>query len=297
MATIIDGRIVSAAIRESLSREVQTMVSNGLRPPHLVAVLVGNDGGSQTYVGAKEKACHEVGFLGTVIRYPDTVSEAELLAKVDEINQNEQIDGLIVQLPLPRHIDENKVTLAIRPEKDVDGFHDVNMGRLAKGSDGIQPATPYGITLMLKHYGIATEGKHVVVIGRSNIVGRPMSILLSNAGETGNATVTVCHSKTQNLKSFTLQADIVVAALGKPGFLTGDMVKEGCVVIDVGTTRVDDLSKKAGWRLCGDVDFESVSVKASAITPVPGGVGPMTIAGLLVNTLKARKANIAARTA
>ena len=297
MATIIDGRIVSAAIRESLSREVQTMVSNGLRPPHLVAVLVGNDGGSQTYVGAKEKACHEVGFLGTVIRYPDTVSEAELLAKVDEINQNEQIDGLIVQLPLPRHIDENKVTLAIRPEKDVDGFHDVNMGRLAKGSDGIKPATPFGITLMLKHYGIATEGKHVVVIGRSNIVGRPMSILLSNAGETGNATVTVCHSKTQNLKSFTLQADIVVAALGKPGFLTGDMVKEGCVVIDVGTTRVDDLSKKAGWRLCGDVDFESVSVKASAITPVPGGVGPMTIAGLLVNTLKARKANIAARTA
>ena len=297
MATIIDGRIVSAAIRESLSREVQTMVSNGLRPPHLVAVLVGNDGGSQTYVGAKEKACHEVGFLGTVIRYPDTVTEAELLAKVDEINQNEQIDGLIVQLPLPRHIDENKVTLAIRPEKDVDGFHDVNMGRLAKGSDGIKPATPYGITLMLKHYGIATEGKHVVVIGRSNIVGRPMSILLSNAGETGNATVTVCHSKTQNLKSFTLQADIVVAALGKPGFLTGDMVKEGCVVIDVGTTRVDDLSKKAGWRLCGDVDFESVSVKASAITPVPGGVGPMTIAGLLVNTLKARKANLAARTA
>jgi methylenetetrahydrofolate dehydrogenase (NADP+)/methenyltetrahydrofolate cyclohydrolase len=297
MATIIDGRIVSAAIRESLSREVQTMVSNGLRPPHLVAVLVGNDGGSQTYVGAKEKACHEVGFLGTVIRYPDTVSEAELLEKVEEINQNEQIDGLIVQLPLPRHIDENKVTLAIRPEKDVDGFHDVNMGRLAKGSDGIKPATPYGITLMLKHYGIATEGKHVVVIGRSNIVGRPMSILLSNAGETGNATVTVCHSKTQNLKSFTLQADIVVAALGKPGFLTGDMVKEGCVVIDVGTTRVEDLSKKAGWRLCGDVDFESVSVKASAITPVPGGVGPMTIAGLLVNTLKARKANIAARTA
>ena len=297
MATIIDGRIVSAAIRESLSREVQTMVSNGLRPPHLVAVLVGNDGGSQTYVGAKEKACHEVGFLGTVIRYPDTVSEAELLEKVEEINRNEQIDGLIVQLPLPRHIDENKVTLAIRPEKDVDGFHDVNMGRLAKGSDGIKPATPYGITLMLKHYGIATEGKHVVVIGRSNIVGRPMSILLSNAGETGNATVTVCHSKTQNLKSFTLQADIVVAALGKPGFLTGDMVKEGCVVIDVGTTRVEDLSKKAGWRLCGDVDFESVSVKASAITPVPGGVGPMTIAGLLVNTLKARKVNIAARTA
>lgn len=297
MATIIDGRVVSASIRESLSREVQTLVSQGLRPPHLVAILVGNDGGSQTYVGAKEKACHEVGFLGTVIRYPDTVTEEELLAKVNEINHNDQIDGLIVQLPLPKHINENRITLAIAPEKDVDGFHDVNMGRLTKGADGIKPATPYGITLMLKHYGISTEGKHVVVIGRSNIVGRPMSILLSNPGETGNATVTVCHSRTPNLTWFTQNADIIVAALGKPGFLTGDMVKEGCVVIDVGTTRVDDPTKKAGWRLCGDVDFASVEPKASAITPVPGGVGPMTIAGLLVNTLKARKAGLAAQTA
>jgi methylenetetrahydrofolate dehydrogenase (NADP+)/methenyltetrahydrofolate cyclohydrolase len=297
MATIIDGKLVSAAIREELSREVQTMVASGMRPPHLVAILVGNDGGSMTYVGAKEKACHEVGFSGTVLRYPDSVTEDELLAKIDEINHNGSIDGLIVQLPLPKHIDENKVTLAIRPEKDVDGFHDVNMGRLTKGADGIKPATPYGITLMLKHYGIETSGKHAVIIGRSNIVGRPMSILLSNPGETGNATVTVCHSRTHNLKEFTLQADIIVAALGKPGFLTGDMVKEGAVIIDVGTTRVDDPSKKAGWRLCGDVDFESVEPKASAITPVPGGVGPMTIAGLLVNTLKARKANIAARTA
>jgi methylenetetrahydrofolate dehydrogenase (NADP+)/methenyltetrahydrofolate cyclohydrolase len=235
--------------------------------------------------------------MGTVIRYPETVTEAELLQKIAEINADDQIDGLIVQLPLPKHIDENHVTLAIHPEKDVDGFHDVNLGRLTKGADGMKPATPYGITLMLKHYGIPTEGKHVVVIGRSNIVGRPMSILLSNPGETGNATVTVCHSRTKDLKSFTLQADIIVAALGKPGFLTGDMVKEGCVVIDVGTTRVDDPTKKAGWRLCGDVDFASVEPKASAITPVPGGVGPMTIAGLLVNTLKARKIGIAARTA
>lgn len=297
MATIIDGRIVSAAIREELSREVQTMVGNGQRPPHLVAILVGEDGGSMTYVGAKEKACHEVGFLGSVLRYPATVTEEELLAKVNEINNDGSIDGLIVQLPLPAHINENKVTLAIDPSKDVDGFHDVNMGRLAKGSDGFKPATPYGITLMLKHYGIPTEGKHVVVIGRSNIVGRPMSILLSGPGETGNATVTVCHSKTRNLKDFTLQADIIVAALGKPGFLTGDMVKEGAVVIDVGTTRITDATKKAGWRLSGDVDFASVEPKASAITPVPGGVGPMTIAGLLVNTLKARKAGLAARTA
>lgn len=297
MATIIDGRIVSAAIREELSREVQTMVGNGQRPPHLVAILVGEDGGSMTYVGAKEKACHEVGFLGSVLRYPATVTEEELLSKVNEINNDGSIDGLIVQLPLPAHINENKVTLAIDPSKDVDGFHDVNMGRLAKGSDGFKPATPYGITLMLKHYGIPTEGRHVVVIGRSNIVGRPMSILLSGPGETGNATVTVCHSKTRNLKDFTLQADIIVAALGKPGFLTGDMVKEGAVVIDVGTTRVTDATKKAGWRLSGDVDFASVEPKASAITPVPGGVGPMTIAGLLVNTLKARKAGLAARTA
>lgn len=297
MATIIDGRIVSAAIREELSREVQTMIGNGLRPPHLVAILVGEDGGSMTYVGAKEKACHEVGFLGSVLRYPATVTEEELLAKVNAINNDGSIDGLIVQLPLPAHINENKVTLAIDPSKDVDGFHDVNMGRLAKGSDGFKPATPYGITLMLKHYGIPTEGKHVVVIGRSNIVGRPMSILLSGPGETGNATVTVCHSKTRNLKDFTLQADIIVAALGKPGFLTGDMVKEGAVVIDVGTTRISDATKKAGWRLSGDVDFASVEPKASAITPVPGGVGPMTIAGLLVNTLKARKAGLAARTA
>ena len=257
-----------------------------------MAILVGNDGGSQTYVGAKEKACHEVGFRGTVIRYDHTITEEQLLAKIAEINADQEIDGLIVQLPLPKHINETKITHAILPEKDVDGFHDVNMGQLAKGNDGIVSATPLGITLILQHYNIETAGKHVVVIGRSNIVGRPISILLSNPGPVGNATVTVCHSRTQNLSHFTLQADIIVAAIGKPGFVTGDMVKEGAVVIDVGTTRIEDVTKKAGWRLSGDVDFASVEPKASAITPVPGGVGPMTITALLNNTLKARKAQI-----
>lgn len=297
MAKILDGREVSAAIKDTLKREVDAMVSAGQRPPHLVAILVGNDGGSMTYVGAKEKACHEVGFQGSVIRYPDTITEEELLAKVEEINNDGSIDGLIVQLPLPKHINENRVTLAITPEKDVDGFHDVNIGKLTKGADGVKPATPYGITLILEHYGIETSGKHAVVVGRSNIVGRPMSIMLSNPGTTGNATVTVVHSKTVDLPSFTRDADILVAAIGKPGFITGDMVKPGAVVIDVGTTRVDDPSKKAGWRLCGDVDFASVEPVAGAITPVPGGVGPMTIAGLLVNTMKARKAALTARTA
>jgi methylenetetrahydrofolate dehydrogenase (NADP+)/methenyltetrahydrofolate cyclohydrolase len=297
MAQILDGREVSAAIKESLKRDVDAMVAIGQRPPHLVAILVGNDGGSMTYVGAKEKACHEVGFMGTVIRYDETVTEAELLKKIDEINHDGSIDGLIVQLPLPKHIDENRVTLAIAPSKDVDGFHDVNMGRLAKGADGVKPATPYGITLILKHYGIETAGKNVVIVGRSNIVGRPMSIMLSGPGDTGNATVTVTHSRTVDLPSFTRSADILVAAIGKPGFITGDMIKPGAVVIDVGTTRIDDPSKKAGWRLSGDVDFASAEPVAGAITPVPGGVGPMTIAGLLANTLLARKAGIAAQTA
>jgi methylenetetrahydrofolate dehydrogenase (NADP+)/methenyltetrahydrofolate cyclohydrolase len=227
-----------------------------------------------------------------VIRYDQTITEEQLLAKIAEINADQEIDGLIVQLPLPKHINETKITHAILPEKDVDGFHDVNMGQLAKGNDGIVSATPLGITLILQHYNIETAGKHVVVIGRSNIVGRPISILLSNPGPVGNATVTVCHSRTQNLSHFTLQADIIVAAIGKPGFVTGDMVKEGAVVIDVGTTRIEDVTKKAGWRLSGDVDFASVEPKASAITPVPGGVGPMTITALLNNTLKARKAQI-----
>ncbi len=292
MALILNGKEVADTLKQKIAQEVEQMVAAGHRAPHLVAILVGNDGGSQTYVGAKEKACHEVGFGGTVIRYDDTITEEQLLEKIAEINADPQIDGLIVQLPLPKHINETKITHAILPEKDVDGFHDVNMGKLAKGNDGIVSATPLGITLILQHYNIETSGKNVVVIGRSNIVGRPISILLSNPGPVGNATVTVCHSRTQNLSAYTLQADIIVAAIGKPGFVTGDMVKEGAVVIDVGTTRIDDPSKKAGWRLSGDVDFASVESKASAITPVPGGVGPMTITALLNNTLKARKAQL-----
>jgi len=292
MALILNGKEVADTLKQKIAQEVSKMVAAGHRAPHLVAILVGNDGGSQTYVGAKEKACHEVGFRGTVIRYDQTITEEQLLAKIAEINADQEIDGLIVQLPLPKHINETKITHAILPEKDVDGFHDVNMGQLAKGNDGIVSATPLGITLILQHYNIETAGKHVVVIGRSNIVGRPISILLSNPGPVGNATVTVCHSRTQNLSHFTLQADIIVAAIGKPGFVTGDMVKEGAVVIDVGTTRIEDVTKKAGWRLSGDVDFASVEPKASAITPVPGGVGPMTITALLNNTLKARKAQI-----
>ncbi len=292
MALILNGKEVADTLKQKIAQEVSKMVAAGHRAPHLVAILVGNDGGSQTYVGAKEKACHEVGFRGTVIRYDHTITEEQLLAKIAEINADQEIDGLIVQLPLPKHINETKITHAILPEKDVDGFHDVNMGQLAKGNDGIVSATPLGITLILQHYNIETVGKHVVVIGRSNIVGRPISILLSNPGPVGNATVTVCHSRTQNLSHFTLQADIIVAAIGKPGFVTGDMVKEGAVVIDVGTTRIEDVTKKAGWRLSGDVDFASVEPKASAITPVPGGVGPMTITALLNNTLKARKAQI-----
>lgn len=290
MAEILDGKAVSQYFKDQIKAEVADMVAAGKRAPHLVAILVGSDGGSQTYVAAKEKACHEVGFTGTVLRYPESITQEELLQKVREINQDSNIDGLIVQLPLPKHIDENAVTQAITPEKDVDGFHDINMGKLTKGdSTGYTSATPLGITMLLKYYGIKTSGKHAVVIGRSNIVGRPMSILLSDSSETGNCTVTLCHSRTSNLREICLQADIIVAAIGKPGFVTGDMVKAGAVVIDVGTTRLDDPSKKAGWRLAGDVDFLGAAEKASMITPVPGGVGPMTITGLMFNTLKSRK--------
>jgi len=286
----LDGKTVSNHFKQRIADEVSEMVSNGHRPPHLVAILVGEDGGSKTYVEAKEKACNLVGFTGTILRYPDSITQDELIAKVEEINNDTEIDGLIVQLPLPNHIDENLVTQTILPEKDVDGFHDINMGKLAKGDNsGYISATPLGITMLLDYYNIETSGKHAVVVGRSNIVGRPMSILLSNSNKTGNATVTVCHSRTKNLKEVCLQADIIVAAVGIPGFVKGDMIKEGAVVIDVGTTRVDDDTKKAGWRLCGDVDFDTASEKASLITPVPGGVGPMTITGLLNNTLKARK--------
>ena len=294
MALVLDGSIAAASIRLQIAEEVKAHVAKGHRAPGLVAILVGEDGASQTYVGAKKTACDEVGFAGDVRRFPATITEAELMLEIEKINQDDSIDGLIVQLPLPKHISEEKVTQAILPGKDVDGFHDINMGKLAKGDEaGVKPATPYGITLLIKHYGIDASGKHVVVVGRSNIVGRPMSMLLSAAAPYGNATVTLCHSRTQNLSSFTREADILVVALGKPGFVTADMVKEGSVIIDVGTTRVDDATRKSGWRLCGDVDYEGVYPKVSAITPVPKGVGPMTITGLMMNTLEVYKAKFA----
>jgi methylenetetrahydrofolate dehydrogenase (NADP+)/methenyltetrahydrofolate cyclohydrolase len=293
MAEILDGKAVSTFFKQQIATEVQELVAAGHRAPHLVAILVGEDGGSKTYVGAKEKACHEVGFTGTVLHFDANISEQDLLREVHRINQDPSIDGLIVQLPLPNHINENAITQAILPEKDVDGFHDINMGKLTKGDySGYISATPLGITMLLKYYNIETSGKHAVVIGRSNIVGRPMSILLSDSSTTGNATVTLCHSRTQNLKELVLQADIVIAAIGKPNFITGDMIKKGAVVIDVGTTRIDDSAKKAGWRLAGDVHFSEAQESSSFITPVPGGVGPMTITGLLFNTLKARKRQI-----
>lgn len=295
MAQILDGKKVAEAVKSSIARSVDAMLQQGKRPPNLVAILVGEDGASQTYVGAKHKACIELGYLSSVLRFDATLTQEELLSKIAEINEDPAIDGLIVQLPLPQHIDEETITQAIAPHKDVDGFHDINMGKLAKGNTGVKPATPYGITLMLNHYGIETEGKHVVVIGRSNIVGRPMSIMLSVAPH--NATVTICHSKTKDLSSYTLQADILIAAIGKPGFVTANMVKPGAVVIDVGTTRIEDKTKKAGWRLSGDVDFDSVSQVAGFITPVPGGVGPMTIAGLMANTLLARQRSLQNQTA
>lgn len=294
MALVLDGSLAAASIRLQIAEEVKAHVAKGHRAPGLVAILVGEDGASQTYVGAKKTACDEVGFAGDVRRFPATISEAELLEEIEKINRDETIDGLIVQLPLPKHISEEKVTQAILPGLDVDGFHDTNMGKLAKGDEaGVKPATPFGVTLLMKHYGIETNGKHVVVVGRSNIVGRPMSMMLSAAAPYGNATVTLCHSRTQNLASFTQQADILVVALGKPGFVTADMVKEGAVIIDVGTTRVEDPTRKSGWRLCGDVDYDAVFSKVSAITPVPKGVGPMTIAGLMMNTLEVYKAKFA----
>jgi len=287
MPQILSGKEVSLSLNEQIAARVAAGKAKTGMVPHLVAILVGNDGASQTYVGAKEKACQTVGFDSSILRYDASISQDELLAEIERINQDDTYTGLIVQLPLPNHIDEEVVTHAIHPDKDVDGFHDINMGKLAKGHPGVKPATPYGITLMLKHYGIETQGKHVVVLGRSNIVGRPMSLLLSDSSETGNATVTICHSRTRDLASYTRQADILVVALGKPEFVGADLVKPGAVVIDVGTTRVEDTSRERGWRLTGDVLYSEVAEVASAITPVPGGVGPMTISGLMMNTLQA----------
>ncbi len=284
---LIDGKKISQQIQEEIAQEVKKMLANGKRAPHLAAVLVGNDGGSETYVAAKIKACEKVGFRSTLIRHPESVSEEELLRTVSELNNNDAIDGFIVQLPLPKHINEQKIIEAVSPQKDVDGFHPVNVGKMALNLPAYVSATPFGILQLLKAYHIETSGKHCVVIGRSNIVGSPMSILMSKNSEPGNATVTLCHSKTKNIENFTRQADIIVCALGKPEFLKGHMVKEGAVVIDVGTTRVASSETKSGFKLKGDVAFDEVAPKCSYITPVPGGVGPMTIASLLMNTLKA----------
>ncbi|HEY9364317.1 MAG TPA: tetrahydrofolate dehydrogenase/cyclohydrolase catalytic domain-containing protein [Chitinophagaceae bacterium] len=284
---ILDGKKTASAIKEQLKLEIAQKATEGKDIPHLAAVLVGSNGASETYVAAKVKACEEVGFKSTLIRYDESVSEQVLLTKIQELNENLDVDGILVQLPLPKHISDEKVINAINPAKDVDGFHPVSVGRMVQGLPTFISATPYGIMLLLEYYKIETKGKYAVVIGRSNIVGRPMSILLSNNSQPGNCTVTICHSNTKNIKEICLQADIIVAAIGRPSFVTADMVKEGAVIIDVGITRVADQTRKSGFRLKGDVDFDTVAEKCSFITPVPGGVGPMTIAALMKNTLKA----------
>lgn len=286
---ILDGKKTSEQIKQEIAEEVKQIKARGGKVPHLTAVLVGNDGASLTYVGSKVKACEQVGFESTLVTLPAEISEKELLAKIDELNKNPEIDGYIVQLPLPKHIDSQKVLMAVDPEKDVDGFHPANFGKIALDMEAFIPATPFGIMELLKRYNVETKGKHVVVVGRSHIVGRPMSILLSQKGNPGNATVTLTHSYTPNIQEITKQADIIVMALGIPEFLKGDMVKEGVTVIDVGITRLEDANAPKGYRIVGDVDFEQVKEKADFITPVPGGVGPMTIAMLLKNTLLARK--------
>ncbi len=285
---LIDGKATAAQIKAEIKQEVEQMLANGQRRPHLAAILVGHDGGSETYVRNKVLACEECGFQSTLIRYEDEVSEAELMQEIARLNADETVDGFIVQLPLPRHINEQKVTEAIDPRKDVDGFHPVNVGRMAIGLPAFISATPLGILTLLQRYNIPTGGKKVVILGRSNIVGKPMAQLMMQK-QYGDATVTVCHSRSTTLKEECLQADIIIAAIGQPAFLTGDMVREGATVIDVGTTRVPDTTRKSGFRLQGDVDFDSVAPKCRHITPVPGGVGPMTICMLMLNTLKAGK--------
>lgn len=282
---LIDGKATAAAIKSEIAAKVADRLARGLRAPHLVAVLVGHDGGSETYVANKVKACEACGFRSTVIRREDDITEPELLALIKVLNEDDDVDGFIVQLPLPRHIDEQKVIEAVKPEKDVDGFNPINVGRMSLGMPCFKSATPAGIVELLKRYNIPTRGKNCVIIGRSNIVGKPLATLMMQKGV--DATVTVCHSATENLTEITRRADILVAALGKPGFVTADMVKEDATVIDVGTTRVPDPSRKSGFRLSGDVDFDNVAPKCAYITPVPGGVGPMTIAMLMINTLAA----------
>ncbi len=289
--TILDGKKTAADLKLEIAESVRLLKIQGKKTPHLAAILVGTDGASMTYVNSKVKACELVGFDSTLVDLPEDTTEENLLQAIDDLNNNDSIDGFIVQLPLPKHIDEQKVLMAVNPDKDVDGFHPTNVGKMTLDLPSFLPATPFGILELLERYKVETSGQHVVVIGRSHIVGRPMSILMNQKRKSGNATVTVVHSRTKNLEEITKQADIIVAALGIPEFLTGDMVKEGVVVIDVGITRVEDTTKKRGYRLAGDVHFESVSKKSSFITPVPGGVGPMTIAMLLKNTLLACERN------
>jgi methylenetetrahydrofolate dehydrogenase (NADP+)/methenyltetrahydrofolate cyclohydrolase len=288
---ILDGKIVSQSVKDQLKTKTDLLKAGGNKIPHLAAILIGSNGASETYVASKVKTCEEIGFKSTLIRFDENIEENELIATIEKLNHDTDVDGILVQLPLPKQISEEKIIHLIHPDKDVDGFHPVSIGKMVQGLPAFIPATPYGIMLMLEHYKIETSGKHAVVIGRSNIVGRPMSILLSQNTYPGNCTVTVCHSRTNNLKEICLQADIIVAALGKPGFLKADMVKEGAVVIDVGITRVADATKKSGFAIKGDVDFEKVAPKCSYITPVPGGVGLMTIGALMMNTFNAAQLN------
>ena len=287
----LNGKETALQIRKELQETVSIRKELGKKTPHLAAVLVGSDGGSLSYVTAKVKACEEIGFDSTLIRFDENVSEDTLLSKVNELNKDENIDGFIVQLPLPNHINETKITDTISPNKDVDGFHPMNLGNMMLNLPGFLPATPAGIIELMRRYEIETSGKHCVIIGRSNIVGTPLSMMLSRNSNPGNCTVTLTHSRTKNLKELCLQADILIAAIGRPEFVSADMIKEGAVIIDVGTTRVDDASRERGWRLVGDVNFKDASSKANYITPVPGGVGPMTIASLMMNTLKAMELN------
>jgi methylenetetrahydrofolate dehydrogenase (NADP+)/methenyltetrahydrofolate cyclohydrolase len=289
---LIDGKELSRLIKEEIAADVEKLVAEGGKRPHLAAILVGTDGASETYVANKVRSCERVGFESTLVRLEEDTTEEQLLARIDELNRNEAIDGFICQLPLPAHIDEQKITLAIDPKKDVDGFHPINVGRMVQNLPCFLPATPFGILQMLERYNIETEGRECVVLGRSNIVGMPMSILLARKAYPGNCTVTLCHSRTRDLADKLRQADILVAALGRAEFVTGDMVKEGAVVIDVGITRVPDATKKRGYALKGDVHFESVAPKCSFITPVPGGVGPMTVTSLLMNTLRAARKEV-----
>jgi methylenetetrahydrofolate dehydrogenase (NADP+) / methenyltetrahydrofolate cyclohydrolase len=292
MPQIIDGKKISEEIQQEIAAEVSRIKEKGGKIPHLVAVLVGNDGASETYVGSKVKTCEKIGFGSGLVRLPETITEKELLEKVHELNSDPNVDGFIVQLPLPKHISDTKVIEAIDPKKDVDGFHPANVGRMALSLPAFLPATPYGIMQLLERSGIKTAGKHCVVIGRSHIVGSPMSILMARNTEPGNCTVTICHSKTQNLKEHTIKADILIVAIGRANYVTADMVKDGAVVIDVGMHRIPDDTKKSGFRLTGDVKYDEVAPKCSYITPVPGGVGPMTIVSLLMNTLKSAKKEI-----